>query len=132
MNVSAIIAAVIGLVLLHAHCRPQRTNATTVNSNHFLNRYIANDGHLTAHWSEELSIGVRAGCGFTDGNKTPLGSLALWADPARAKLAIFVYRGIGDHCSEMQLLIFNELASRVHIVKLSSGIVDSYQCNRIP
>ena len=82
-----------------------------------------------ATWGTAYEEGKFASCGFTDGHKIKLTDMNLFAD----RSAVFgknlsVYRGIGNHCSEGQVLIFNERTNVALILQVHSALLSKYQC----
>jgi hypothetical protein len=68
------------------------------------------------------------GCGFYEVGRISLGDLALWSDPRTAAKGVWVFRGVGDHCSQNQLLIYNESTRKVVILNSSDMSSVVYQC----
>ena len=98
----------------------------------WLKFYTSNGDHRAA-WGTTLNIAekkVRASCGYSAGYEFKLRKLNLWTDGEPADRGVWVYRGLGNTCSEGTLLIFNERTASVLVVKTSDFVSTSYKCER--
>lgn len=101
--------------------------------NYRLRRYVANDGKSGASWGEEYERGKYASCGFVDGHKIKLTDLNLWENrEAVADKNTWVYRGIGNSCSQGHLLMFNERTLSLLIVDVGTFVSTKYMCLLTP
>ena len=90
---------------------------------------LGSDQKFGASWGEEFRIGQYASCGFTDGRKLLLTDSNLFVDrSAVVDKSVVVYRGIGNHCSEGELLIFNDRTKLVMILNVHDLTTEKYQC----
>ena len=82
-----------------------------------------------AAWSTVVTAKrIRASCYFSEGHRIRLGDLAWWRDPATAEKGVWVFRGIGNHCSQNQLLVYNEKTGIVLILNVIDMKSSEYQC----
>ena len=68
-------------------------------------------------------------CGFVNGHEIALTAINLY--PNRGEMAskdVRIYHGIGDHCSQGQLLIFNDQTQRVMILNVFDYSFEQYAC----
>jgi hypothetical protein len=91
------------------------------------------DGKPSASWGHVIDSGgkkVRVSCGFVDGRTVRLGDMALFPDRSKAESFVWVYRGIGNSCSQVELLIFNEATRQLSILNVSTMQKSTYRCER--
>ena len=92
-------------------------------------QYLGSDQKFGASWGEEFRKGQYASCGFTDGRKFLLTDMNLFVDRSTVvDKSVVVYRGIGNHCSEGKLLIFNDRTKLVMILNVHDLTTEKYQC----
>jgi len=94
-----------------------------------LTQYAGDKGVQNATWGTEYEAGKFASCGFTEGHKFKLTDMNLFSDrSAVVGKNMATYRGIGNHCSEGQLLLFNERSNIVVILNVHSAVSLKFQC----
>jgi len=101
---------------------------------YFLNRWIGSDGVQTVSWFREIeSMGqkMKVGFGYMKGHKIRLGDLALWGDRQVAERGVWIFQGIGNSITEMEILILNEHNKKVGIVDVGTMKSDVYQCELV-
>jgi len=105
----------------------------TCNDDRYLNQHdgtVQKPGASWGKWITSDGKKIRTSCGFVDGQAVRLGSLALFQDRTKADSFVWVYRGIGNSCSQLELLILNEVTQQVTIFNVSTAQKQTYQCAR--
>ncbi len=96
---------------------------------HRLTQYLSDNGIPMASWGQEYEPGKFASCGFADGRKILLTDLNLWPNKdLNVDQGVWIYRGMGNHCSAGHLLFFNELKEFVLILDVHTMGTDEYIC----
>jgi hypothetical protein len=93
-------------------------------------QYLGSNKNFGASWGEEFRAGQYASCGFTDGRRFSLTDVGLFIEKsAVVDKSVAVYRGIGDHCSEGKLLIFNERTKLAMIIAVQTLDASRFRCS---
>jgi hypothetical protein len=92
----------------------------------------ARDGRQVA-WQKPIRDAgkvVVTSCYFNKGHSYKLTDLNLYLDRSVEGMNVTTYAGIGDHCSEGELLVFNDKTKTVLIVTVSDFSNQKYICSR--
>ena len=107
----------------------------TALSQHTANTFVCDAGYslklsLSSDGEEHASWGRHGHCLFREGKRIA-NRIALWSDPKTYDTGIWVYRGMGNVCSQSQLLIFDEHQEIVRLVNMAGTQLDIYHCKSI-
>jgi hypothetical protein len=95
------------------------------SDSHILNLY-SRDEESRASWGIVLSEGV-ASCSFWAGHRYKHSDMGMFPSQLANK-GIWIYRGLGNACSEGQLLIFNEQTNKVMIIRNYDFSTSIFEC----
>jgi hypothetical protein len=104
-------------------------------SQHTANTFSCDDDYSlklsqSSDGEEHASWGRHGYCLFRDGKRIP-NRIALWSDPKVYDTGIWIYRGMGNVCSQSQLLIFDEHQEILRLVDMAGTGIHIYHCKSI-
>jgi hypothetical protein len=88
------------------------------------------DAENRAFWGQVLSNQIVASCGFSEGHRYKNSDMGMFPSEL-AKKGLWIYRGVGNACSEGQLLIFNGQTNKVMILRNYEFSSDIFQCTEV-
>ena len=93
---------------------------------HILTLY-SRDEEKRASWGIVLSEGV-ASCSFWEGHRYKNSDMGMLPSELANK-GIWIFRGLGNACSEDQLLIFNEQTNKVMLIHNYDFSTNIFECS---
>lgn len=116
--------------------RAQDGREFNCSGSHKIKQWRDKSGRSWASWSQTILLksgeAISAHCGFTDGHRFPLTDMGVYPAPLMykmQKLAVWVYEGMGDTCSQGKLLILNEAVPSVVILTVYDSSSEVYKCS---
>jgi hypothetical protein len=86
------------------------------------------DGQNGARWGKVLSNGGVANCSFWEGHRFKNSDMGMFPSAVASK-GIWIYRGLGNACSDNQLLIFSEQTNKVMIIRNYDFSTSIFECS---